>query len=68
MNGNDITIHGYLRSDQTASVQAEQGFAWNGPICWRCNTPYLGYHECDVEAAPCPDDKPGCRVNHWRHK
>lgn len=54
---------------QLATKQVDvQSFLWNGPICWRCNTPYLGQHECDVEKMPCPDDKPGCRVNHWRHK
>lgn len=67
MNSNDITIHGYPQIN-TTQKPLDLAFAWNGPICSRCNTPYLGHHECDVEAAPCPDDKPGCCVNHWRHK
>lgn len=55
--------------NQTVAPTASQTIrVWNGPVCHVCGQGYLSTHDCDLEPAPCPDNKPGCAVAHYRHK
>lgn len=44
------------------------GMIWNGPICHKCNRGYLGAHDCDAVAIPCPDGRDDCTITHYGHK